>query len=418
MARKEIWLAGFPSFFGGADTEADNNIDLWRRNDVDVNLVPMFGFDEKMKKLVIARGCKVHDYRPDIFKDKVVASFCNGEFLRLLPEIMEKGRPRAVVWFNCMTWTFDNEVKAHQQGWITYHGFVSNYQKGWLKPQLDKVKPVNEFVGYKPYFNPQNISQQIEFNYRPPDKYFALGRISRDDGNKYSDDMWNIFYKVNTPIHKKVFILGYGPNAHNRTGPAPGSFNIHAPEVRNLMNHAKSPFMRILFEKLKPQPNGEELIKEITKATQGLQTPVTIIQDIQNVLKLNGVWCRGLDWQAWGPNEVPVKQIYGLLHCIIHKTGGSRESYCRIVPEAYAFGVPMIVEDDYAFPDLIVDGVTGFRCKSSDEMSFHASELAFDEEKRKKMIFAAREFLLNEIASPVKCWEPWKKMFEEQGMTE
>lgn len=51
-------------------------------------------------------------------------------------------------------------------------------------------------------------------------------------------------------------------------------------------------------------------------------------------------------------------------------------------------------------------------------MSFHASELAFDEEKRKKMIFAAREFLLNEIASPAKCWEPWRKMLEEQGMTE
>jgi hypothetical protein len=299
----------------------------------------------------------------------------------MLPEIMEHGKPRAVVWFNCMTWTFDAEITAHRNGWLDYHGFVSNYQKGWLKPPLDQIRPVVELEGYRPYFNPNNVSQQVEFNYREPAGFFALGRISRDDGNKYSDDMWNIFYKVCTPRHKKVFILGYGTNAHARTGPAPGALNQGAPEVIDFMQKAQ-------------HLRGE----------------------LNAVMRLQGTWCTGLDWQAWGPNEVAVKHVYNTLHCIIHKTGGSRESYCRIVPEAYAYGVPMIVEDDYAFPDLIQDGVTGFRCKSSDEMSFHASELAFDEEKRKKLIFAAREFLLNDIASPTKCWEPWKKMFEEQGM--
>ena len=27
----QIWIAGYPSFYGGADTELDHNIDLWRR---------------------------------------------------------------------------------------------------------------------------------------------------------------------------------------------------------------------------------------------------------------------------------------------------------------------------------------------------------------------------------------------------
>ena len=345
MVKKEIWVGGYPSFFGGADTELLHMIDLWRMNDVDVNLVPMPGCDENMKIHMTSIGAKTHQFKPDIFKDKIVVSLCNGNFLSALPEIMEKGKPRATVWFNCMTWTFPNEVNAHKNGWLNYHGFVSNYQKDWLLKPLNEVRPVNELVGYKPYFNPSNPAQQIEFQYNKPEKWFSLGRISRDDGNKYSDDMWNIFYKVCTPRHKKVFILGYGPNAHSKTGPAP----------------------------------------------------------------------MGLDWQTWLPNAVPVKQVYQRLHAIIHKTGGSRESYCRIVPEAYAYGVPIITEDDYAFPDLIIDGVTGFRCKTSDEMSFRASELAFDEERRKKMIFAAREHLLNEIASPDKCWLPWKKLFEEHG---
>jgi len=38
----EIWVAGYPSFVGGADTELDHNIDLWRMHNIDVNLVPMF----------------------------------------------------------------------------------------------------------------------------------------------------------------------------------------------------------------------------------------------------------------------------------------------------------------------------------------------------------------------------------------
>jgi glycosyltransferase involved in cell wall biosynthesis len=100
---------------------------------------------------------------------------------------------------------------------------------------------------------------------------------------------------------------------------------------------------------------------------------------------------------------------------MVHKTGGSRESYCRVVPEAYACGIPVIVERDYAFPDLVVDGVTGYMCGSSDEMSYRASELAFDEEKRKKMCYASNNHLVNEIASKEKCWKPWENMFKSLG---
>jgi glycosyltransferase involved in cell wall biosynthesis len=344
-SNREIWVAGYPSFYGGADTELDHNIDLWRMHGVDVNLVPMFGTDPQMEKLCTQRGCKTLRYRPGIFKDKIVTSFCNGEFLAHLPKIEVEGKPRAVVWFNCMTYTFDNEVSAHRNGLIDYHGFVSKYQKTHLEPVLSQIRPVNEFEGYKPFFNVNSPTTKPEFKYRTEflDKWFSVGRISRDDYSKFTDDMWNIFYKVCTPNKKKVFILGYGPNARQRTGDPPD----------------------------------------------------------------------GMDWQTWSPHGTPVGNVYKLLNCIIHKTGGSRESYCRIVPEAYAYGVPLIVERDYAFPDLIVDGVTGYMCKSSDEMSFRASELAFDEEKRKKMIFAAHDHLINEIASQEKCWSPWDRLFKE-----
>ncbi|HZS41479.1 MAG TPA: hypothetical protein VFF06_31835, partial [Polyangia bacterium] len=78
---REVWVAGFPSSYGGADTELDHLIDLLRRYQVAVTLVPMFSSERRMVDSVRARGCDVVEYRDTIFRDRVVVSFCNGEFL-------------------------------------------------------------------------------------------------------------------------------------------------------------------------------------------------------------------------------------------------------------------------------------------------------------------------------------------------
>jgi glycosyltransferase involved in cell wall biosynthesis len=211
-----------------------------------------------------------------------------------------------------------------------------------LTPKLEKIGPVAALEGYRPYFNRDNKSQRLEFSYREPQEKFVMGRVSRDDGNKFSADMWRIFDKVCSPRPTKTLILGYGDNARVKTGPPPA----------------------------------------------------------------------GLDHQTWPAGGLPVKEFYEQLHVLIHKTGGSRESFGRVVLEAYASGVPVIVENNYAFPDLVVQGVTGFLCRNSDEMSFAASILAFDEAKRKRMLEAGHEFLLNELADDERCWKPWKKILD------
>ena len=338
MKKKNIWVAGFPSFVGGADTELLHNIDMWSKKNVSINLVPMFGINEDVKKYVLSIGCKIHQYQPKIFKNKTVVSYCNGEFLSRLPEIMNEGKPKAVIWFNCMTWAFEKELEAHKNGYIDYFGFVSEYQKKYLLPKLQKVNlNTNILEGYRPYFNPENICQNINFNYRQPLDYFGVGRISRDDPTKFSEDMWNIFYKISTQKDKKIFILGYNEKVEKKTGTPPNN----------------------------------------------------------------------LDWMYWSPGVIHIKELHEKIHCIVHKTGGSRESYCRIVPEAYAFGTPIIVENNYAFPELIIDNETGYLCNSSDEMSYRASELAFNEKKRKQIIFKAREHLINNISNIDICWQPW-----------
>jgi glycosyltransferase involved in cell wall biosynthesis len=344
----ELWIAGYPSFLGGADVELDHNIDLWRSFNVEVNLVPMFGKDAAMESLCRERGCHTHEYQPHIFQNKVVLSYCNGSFLERLPEIYAAGPPAAVIWFNCMTWAFDAELEAQRHGWLTYHGFISDYQRRHLLPKLKECgRPVRTFDGYLPHFNLENHSQKIEFQYRPPSKWYGVGRVSRDDAGKYSADMWSIFNKVCAPIPTKAFVLGYGPHADGKCGPAPP----------------------------------------------------------------------GLDWQTWSPHEIPVRTLFENLHCMIHKTGGSRESFCRVILEAAAFGVPVVVENDYAFPELIVNGETGFLCDSSAEMSFRASQLAFDEELRSRIINQAREQLFKRFANRDECWAPWLRLLSEIGRT-
>jgi glycosyltransferase involved in cell wall biosynthesis len=333
----EVWVAGFPSTYGGADTELDHLIDLLRDHDVAVNLVPMFGADEAMKRSVLARGCRVHAYRDDVFQGRTVVSYCNGHFLDKLPAIMRAGRPAKVVWFNCMTSLFDAEKRAHRDGYIDYFGFVSAFQERWLAPRLAEIRPFRAFP-YRPYFN----ARRVEWRYRAWDGCYRIGRISRDDGDKFAADTWRIFDRVLVPraLQKKVYILGYGPNAARKIGPAPP----------------------------------------------------------------------GLDWRTWAGNEIPSTDLYRTIDTMIHKTGGSRESYCRVLIEAYAHGVVPIVEDDYAFPELVVHGETGFCAKSSDEMSYHASALAHDPERHRTIAENGRRFLEEKLVSAEACWRGWQEI--------
>ena len=60
--------------------------------------------------------------------------------------------------------------------------------------------------------------------------------------------------------------------------------------------------------------------------------------------------------------------------------------------------------------ELIENGVNGFLCRTSDEMSHRASELAFNEPLRKKMVHAAYERFLDEHANPERSFAPWRNV--------
>lgn len=216
---KEIWVAGYPGSYGGASTELDHQIDLWLSQDVTVNLVPDSEPNQAVRADVTARGAITHKYRPDIFAGKVLVSFCNSTFLKRLPDIFNAGKPRLVVWVNCMTWTLPHEVECHRMGLIDFFVFQSNYQRLWLLPELRTVRPVQELEGYRPFFSMRRWPDRPQFS-RPPSQagYYGVGRISRDDAAKYPTDLWATVRRVRALHPIKFFVLGWGPNAIRKCG--------------------------------------------------------------------------------------------------------------------------------------------------------------------------------------------------------
>ena len=345
----EIWVGGFPSSYGGADTELDHLVDLWLAQGVGVHLVPNGAPDIVHLEGALRRGCQVHEYHPGIFADRIVISFCNGEFLARLPEIAATGRPACTIWVNCMTWNFPDELSAHAAGLIDRFAFHSDYQRTMVAPALEALRPVRELEGYRPYFNVANAMQELSFAWRDPAEmgYFGLGRISRDDAYKFPGDMWQTFAQVVSPLPTKTFVLGFGENAASKCGATPP--------------------------------------------------------------------CNWLDWMTWTPGATTPRDFYRRIHVLIHRTGGSRENWPRAIIEAMASGVAVIAENDWALPEMIEDGVTGFLCDSSAEMSFRASQLAFDEPRRRDMVHAAHARFLDRHANAERSFAPWRTLFAELG---
>ena len=344
---REIWVAGYPSFLGGADTELDHLLDLWRQHDLQVHLVPSFPPDPVMKALCDERGFLTHEYHDGIFQDRVVISFCNGEFLKKLSLIAKTGKPRLVLWANCMTWNFDDELAAHEQGLIDYFLFQSRYQREMLVPALSQRNDVRILEGYRPFFNLQNRSQKLQYRLDRNLDYFGVGRASRDDGNKYAADTWMTFAKVSSPRPIKVFMLGFGEHAQNKCGSQPS--------------------------------------------------------------------CNWLDWMYWSPGAIPITEFFERIHVMIHRTGGSRENWPRIVLEAWASGVVVIVDNDFGVAEMVTNDVNGYCVNSSDEASFRASQIAFDEPLRQRLAQAAYETLLKEHASAERSMAPFEELFSKIG---
>lgn len=119
---------------------------------------------------------------------------------------------------------------------------------------------------------------------------------------------------------------------------------------------------------------------------------------------------------AWSdclkPMAITAQDFFRQLHCTLPVNGGARENWPRVGLEAMAMGVPVVTQNEWGWREMIQHGVTGFLGKCDEELAHYTAMLAYDEDLRMRIVHAARERLVNELASPDVIWAGWQRLFD------
>lgn len=232
--KQRVFLIGYPGAMGGANTEAWHTVKLWRRQDVDVHLIPTWGCDDTWRQKLDALGCTTHAIAPDQLESvdglagAPVVGFCNAHFIEEAPRLRAMGCP--LVWANCMTFLFD-----HEQRFFAKHGpadaflFQSRFQRDQLEPQLAPL-------GYRPeqghLIHGAFAIDEWEFQPRPhaPGEPFVIGRAARPDQDKWSSNTWLIYERIQY-AHKRALMLGMNERTHAKLGRPPAWADCLGPQA-------------------------------------------------------------------------------------------------------------------------------------------------------------------------------------------
>lgn len=216
--KKNIFVYGFPGLYGGAGTELHHQIIVWVKMGLGVNIIPTnAGYkNEPLFNEMRSLDVRIHNFNDFsvIQPGSPVLGFCNAEFLDNLPKIYEKSKN--TVFVNCMTWLFEKEKQRMKEGMI--HAFL--YQN---KEVLDKNMPLLKTFNNDPSivfadFNPYFESSKFPFIENRDDTTFNMGRISRQDADKFAKNTLHIWDYAVAPVMKKGYMLGFNKKSEEKIG--------------------------------------------------------------------------------------------------------------------------------------------------------------------------------------------------------
>ena len=217
---KELCVIGHPSKLGGADTELEHQIYLWREMGIDVYICHTGDLDDNLKiiqKQLLNIGCKYFPSRSwSDLQGMHTISFCNGKFLENIIEI--KKYAKSTTFVNCMTWNFTKEIEAHANNFLDFHLYQTKHQYDRVSIKLIEVNKNN----YRPlFFNPYFRNDDFPFVERTENDLFRFGRISRGDADKYNKSQLWIYETMTAPVIKSGTILGWDSRAEKKLGNLP-----------------------------------------------------------------------------------------------------------------------------------------------------------------------------------------------------
>lgn len=221
---KDLCVIGHPSNLGGADTELEHQIRLWRQMGIRIHICHTSeNYPKNTRERMLNLGC---NYIPSKSWQELdgldVISFCNKVFLEEIETI--KKYARSTTFVNCMTWNFEKEIKAQELNLIDFHLYQTDHQLDRVSIKLkDKGKKYTP-IRFIPYFD------QSDFPFIPRNnkEFFRFGRISRDDLSKYNKSQIWIYDTMTAPVLKSGIILGWSDKIANKIGKLP--YYIHGLE--------------------------------------------------------------------------------------------------------------------------------------------------------------------------------------------
>ena len=223
---KPIYVIGYPGPIGGAATELWHTLKLWRRNDLEVHLVPTWGQPPAdFLKLSTAIGCTTHvcespqglEAVPGI-RGATVIAFCNDYLLQAAAEF--RRLECRIVWAGCMNWLFPLERRQYGRlGPFDRYVMQSLYQCATLLPELARYgvraadcHHIPGWIDVEEY----SLAPRPHADGEP----FVIGRVSRAAPDKFSSGTWPMFGRVNyAPIRMRV--LGWEPACARAIGDPP-----------------------------------------------------------------------------------------------------------------------------------------------------------------------------------------------------
>lgn len=228
MSAEKVYLIGTPGAYAGATVEAWHLVRLWRRVGIDVHVVPTWGIDERWKGKIEAEGCIVHLADESTLLDvpgirgAVTVGLCNKAYLKNIPRLYGAGCK--IVWLNCMTFTFKEEVE-----------FFNNYPPHMMvyHTQFQKTELENAFsaAGVRIDQNKTTIIRgafiKEDFPFAPRRhirmENFCVGKIARMDLDKWYPELWKLrdLIQKKTPNRITMALMGADRRVRNRLGPQP-----------------------------------------------------------------------------------------------------------------------------------------------------------------------------------------------------
>ena len=140
-----LFIIGYPSAIGGANTELWHTVKLWRRFGLGITLLPTWHADEAWRARLDAIGCRTivcqGDALPRVpgLAGSVVVSFCNTKFLAVADRIARLGC--RTIWLGCMNWLFPQERLHYRRfGPFDRHVFQSRHQHDQLVPPTPPLR--------------------------------------------------------------------------------------------------------------------------------------------------------------------------------------------------------------------------------------------------------------------------------------